>query len=138
MFLEKTAPSDAHFNVSFLTMFFLCGGPRRWEASRLNIVRVRYPLSDALAALQFLLMTFYFCVGHLLYSCSFFLASAHAGGQRRVSVVRVGGPRRREPCCHRGGDLGGGLGGSPRGRSRREQAYYRRQQCDYRCVYCCI
>lgn len=64
----------------------------------------------------------------------FGFAPARSGRQRSVSVVRVCGPRRREPRGHRARELCGGLCGSPRGRSRREQTHNRRHQCGYRCV----
>lgn len=70
----------------------------------------------------------------LFFILFYFFAPAVSGGQRSVSVVRVCGPRRREPRGHRARELGGGLCRSPRGWSCREQAHHRRHQRGYRCV----
>lgn len=65
----------------------------------------------------------------------FFVLSFIPGGQRRFSVVRRSGPRRREPCCHRPWELCWGLSCGARGWPRWEQAYDRREQRGYRYVY---
>ena len=98
-----------------------CYGRRRRRPCHCHCLRIRRPCRP-------FSIFFFFC-----------FAPARTGGQRNVSVVRVGGPRRREPRCHWGRELGGGLCGPPRGRFCREQAHHRREQCGYRCVrvYCC-